>query len=93
MSRLNKTETPVWERAVHLAVASGVFDGVFLCCPFCHEMFWMRAGAYLSQFFEGFPTYSEIFMSFMCFLLPEDLHSELICSGKLNVKVTLEVRQ
>ena len=22
------------ETAVHLAVAGGVFDGVFLCCPF-----------------------------------------------------------
>ena len=27
---------PVWETAVHLAVAGGVFDGVFLCCPFSH---------------------------------------------------------
>ena len=26
----------VWETAVHLAVAGGVFDGVFLCCPFSH---------------------------------------------------------
>ena len=25
---------PVWETAVHLAVAGGVFDGVFLCCSF-----------------------------------------------------------
>ena len=25
---------PVWETAVHLAVAGGVFDAVFLCCPF-----------------------------------------------------------
>ena len=24
--------------AVHLAVAGAVFDGVFLCCPFTHEM-------------------------------------------------------
>ena len=24
--------------AVHLAVAGDVFDGVFLCCPFSHEM-------------------------------------------------------
>ena len=24
----------LWETAVHLAVAGGVFDGVFLCCPF-----------------------------------------------------------
>ena len=27
---------PVWETAVHLAVTGGVFDGVFLCCPFSH---------------------------------------------------------
>ena len=27
---------PVWETAVHLALAGGVFDGVFLCCPFSH---------------------------------------------------------
>ena len=31
---------PVWEIAVHLAVAGEVFDGVFLCCPFSHEMSW-----------------------------------------------------
>ena len=30
--------------AVHLAVACDVFDGVFLCCPFSHEMSWMRSG-------------------------------------------------
>ena len=24
--------------AVHLAVAGDVFDGVFLCCPFSHEI-------------------------------------------------------
>ena len=28
----------MWETAVHLAVAGGVFDGVFLCCPFSHYM-------------------------------------------------------
>ena len=27
---------PVWETDVHLAVAGGVFDGVFLCCSFSH---------------------------------------------------------
>ena len=26
--------SPVWETAVHLAVTGGVFDGIFLCCPF-----------------------------------------------------------
>ena len=29
--------------AVHLAVAGDVFNGVFLCCPFSHEMSWMRS--------------------------------------------------
>ena len=29
--------------AVHLAVAGDVFDGVFLCCPFSHEMSRMRS--------------------------------------------------
>ena len=32
------------EIAVHLAVAGDVFDGLFLCCPFPHEMSWMRSG-------------------------------------------------
>ena len=32
------------EIAVQLAVAGDVFDGVFLCCPFSHEMSWMRSG-------------------------------------------------
>ena len=29
---------PVWEVAVHLAVACYVYDGVFLCCSFSHEV-------------------------------------------------------
>ena len=37
----------------YLAVAGGVFDGVFLCCP------WMRSGTSLSQFLRDFlPTLS-----------------------------------
>ena len=24
--------------------AGDVFDGIFLCCPFSHEMFWIRSG-------------------------------------------------
>ena len=31
------------EIAVHLAVACDVCGGVFLCCPFSHEMSWMRS--------------------------------------------------
>ena len=36
--------------AVHLAVASDVFDGAFLCCPVSHEMSWIRSGTELSKF-------------------------------------------
>ena len=41
---LDEQVTTVWEIAVHLPVAGDVFDGVFLCCPFSHEMSWMRSG-------------------------------------------------
>ena len=34
---------PVWEIAVHLAVACDVYDGVFLCCSFSHEVSWVRS--------------------------------------------------
>ena len=44
----------MWEAAVRLVVAGGVFGGVFLCCPFSHEMSWMRSGTVS----EGFLTYS-----------------------------------
>ena len=27
----------------HEIVAGDVYDGVFLCCPFSHEMSWMRS--------------------------------------------------
>ena len=39
--------------AVYLAVSGDLFDGVFfliLCCPFSHEMSWMRSWTELSQF-------------------------------------------
>ena len=45
---------PVWDIAVHLAVVGDVFDGVFLCCPFSHEMSSMRSGTELSQFLRVF---------------------------------------
>ena len=32
---------PVWEIAVHLAVAGGVYGVVFSCCLFSHEMSWI----------------------------------------------------
>ena len=43
-------EPPVWEIAVHLAVAGDAFDGVFLYYLFSHEMSRMRPGTSLSQF-------------------------------------------
>ena len=33
----------MWETAVRMAVAYDVYDGVFLCCLFSHEMSWMRS--------------------------------------------------
>ena len=37
--------------AVLLAIAGDVFDGVlFLCCPFSHEMSWMKSGAEFGEF-------------------------------------------
>ena len=35
----------------HLAVIGDIYDGVFSCCPFSHEMSWMRSWTSLSQFF------------------------------------------
>ena len=35
--------------AVHMAVARDVFDYVFICCPFSHDISWMRSGTCLSQ--------------------------------------------
>ena len=32
------------KKAVHSAVAGDIFNGVSLCCPFSHEMSWMRSG-------------------------------------------------
>ena len=39
----NRVLEIVWEIAVHLAVACGVYGDVFLCCPFSHEVSWMRS--------------------------------------------------
>ena len=53
----------MWETAVHLAVAGDVFDGVFLCSPFSHQMPWMRSGTDLSLFLRVFmPTLIYILM-------------------------------
>ena len=42
--RLASDVTTLWKIAVYLAVACDGFDSVFLCCPFSHEMSWMRSG-------------------------------------------------
>ena len=45
------------EIAFHLAVACDVYNGVFLCCPFSHEMPWVKFLTQLSQFLRVFlPT-------------------------------------
>ena len=37
--------------------ACGVYGDVFLCCPFSHEVSWMRSWTELSQFLRVFlPT-------------------------------------
>ena len=43
LTTVNYGRISLWEIAVHLAVAGGVYDGVFLCCTFSHEMSWMRS--------------------------------------------------
>ena len=47
-----KKGPPVWEIAVHLAVAGDVFNGVFVCCPFFHKMSWMKFGTLLGSSLE-----------------------------------------
>ena len=43
--------------AVRLVVAGGVCGGVFLCCPFSHDISWMRSSTKLSHFLRVFlPT-------------------------------------
>ena len=32
----------------------GVYGGVFLCCPFSNEMFWMKSWTELGQFLRVF---------------------------------------
>ena len=48
----------MWEIAVDLAVASGVYDSVFLCCPFSRGMSWMGSWTLLSQLLR---------VSYLCF--------------------------
>ena len=44
----------MWEIAVDLAVASGVYESVFLCCPFSRGMSWMGSWTLLSQLLRVF---------------------------------------
>ena len=43
---------------MHLAVTCGVYNGVFLCCPFFHEMSLDEILDLIESVFEDFPTYS-----------------------------------
>ena len=47
----------MWEIAVHLAVSGGVYDGVFLCCPFSRGVLGEILDL-IESVCEGFPTYS-----------------------------------
>ena len=50
---------PVWETTVHLAVAGGVFDGVFLCCTF----FPLDV---LDEIWDVIESVSEEFLTYSC---------------------------
>ena len=54
----NTTIPPVWEIAVHLAVADDVFDGVFLCFYFSPLDVLDEIWDLIESVSEGFPTYS-----------------------------------
>ena len=49
--------SPIWETAIHLAVAGGVFDGVFLCCPFSPLDVLNEIWDVIGSFIDGFLTY------------------------------------
>ena len=48
----------MWEIAVHLAVAGGVYDGVFLGCLFFPRDVLEKIWDLIESVSEGFPTYS-----------------------------------
>ena len=50
----------MWEIAVHLAGAGGVYDGVFLYCPFSPRDVLDGILDLIESISEGFPTYSFI---------------------------------
>ena len=47
----------MWIIAVHLAVAGGVYDGVFLCCSFSPRQVLDGILNLIEPVPEGFPTY------------------------------------
>ena len=47
----------MWEIAVHLAVAGGVYDAVFLCCAFFPRNVLDEILDVIESVSEGFPTY------------------------------------
>ena len=53
---INSQRQPVWEIAVHLAVAGDVFDGVFLCCLFTPRDVLDEIWDLFELVSEGFPT-------------------------------------
>ena len=46
----------MWEIAVQLAVADGVYDGIFLCCPFFPRDALDDIFDLIEPVSEGFPT-------------------------------------
>ena len=50
----------MWKIAVHLAVAGGVYDGVFLCCPVFPRDVLDQILDLIESLSESFPTYSLI---------------------------------
>ena len=55
----------MWEIAVYQAVAGGVYDGFFLCCPFSpRDVILDEILDLMESVSEGFPTYSELYNTF-----------------------------
>ena len=48
----------MWGRAVHLAVAGDVFDGVFLCCLFFPRDVLDEIWDLIESVYVGFPSFS-----------------------------------
>ena len=47
----------MWEIGAHLAVAGGVYDGIFLCCPFFPRDVFDGILDLIESISEGFPSY------------------------------------